>query len=76
MSGVVIDDGDDGYGSWCVVCGDVFALLLPFLQRGTRLGVCQKFCGKILWADFVHKLFKYFIKPPEKLTKTGLLGST
>jgi hypothetical protein len=23
-SGSVISDGDDGYGSWCVVWGDVF----------------------------------------------------
>ncbi len=43
MSGAVIVDGDDGYGSWCVAWGDVFALLLPFLKWGTYLGVCRPF---------------------------------
>jgi hypothetical protein len=50
----------DMHGSWCVVCGNVLlcALLLPFLQRGTYLGVCllSPFCGQILST----KRFKYF----------------
>ena len=41
-------DGDDEYGSWCDVCRDMccvrsVVVALPFLQRGTCLGVCRPF---------------------------------
>jgi hypothetical protein len=74
-------DGDDGYGSSCVVCVDVLcALLLPFLQQGTYLGVCQHFCGQILWSDFVvrfcpQNFSSTFIEPSAKPTGACALGT-
>jgi hypothetical protein len=73
-SGAVIGDGDDGYGSWCVVWGDVIVLLLPSLKRGTYLGVC-------LWWNFVvrsypQNILSTFIEPSAKPTRAHLLGTT
>jgi hypothetical protein len=30
-------------------------------ERGTYLGVCQQFCGQIVWSDFVCKAFQVLL---------------
>jgi hypothetical protein len=54
---------------------------LPFLQQGTYLGVCQHFCGQILWSDFVvrfcpQNFSSTFIEPSSKPTRVRALGTT
>jgi hypothetical protein len=53
------------------MCGDVLcALLLPFLQRGTSLGICRLICGKLLST----KLSRTFIEPSAKTNTRTLVG--
>jgi hypothetical protein len=58
------------------VWGDAFALLLPFLQRGTYSGVCCKILSSDFVVRFCPQTFSStFIQPSAKSTRKRVLGT-